>query len=54
MYITVQVYCNIVFHQADAKGAIVGDVLFQGSIGRTDLPRKYSEPYNSIEINFGS
>ena len=28
-----------VFHQADAKIAIVGDVLFQGSIGRTDLPR---------------
>ena len=30
---------HVVFHQADAKIAIVGDVLFQGSIGRTDLPR---------------
>ncbi len=30
---------HVVFHHADAKLAIVGDVLFQGSIGRTDFPR---------------
>jgi glyoxylase-like metal-dependent hydrolase (beta-lactamase superfamily II) len=29
---------HIVFHAAAAKLAIVGDVLFQGSIGRSDLP----------------
>ena len=28
-----------VFHHPESKLAIVGDVLFQGSIGRTDLPR---------------
>ncbi len=30
---------HIVFHHAPSKLAIVGDVLFQGSIGRTDFPR---------------
>ncbi len=30
---------HIVFHDAKAKVAIVGDVLFQGSIGRTDFPK---------------
>ena len=30
---------HIVFHHAESKLAMVGDVLFQGSIGRTDFPR---------------
>lgn len=30
---------HIVFHHAPSKLALVGDVLFQGSIGRTDFPR---------------
>jgi glyoxylase-like metal-dependent hydrolase (beta-lactamase superfamily II) len=30
---------HVVFHHAGAKLAIVGDVLFQDSIGRTDFPR---------------
>jgi len=30
---------HIVFYHAPSKLAIVGDVLFQGSIGRTDFPR---------------
>ena len=30
---------HVVFHHPESKLAIVGDVLFQGSIGRTDLPR---------------
>ena len=30
---------HIVFHHAPSALAIVGDVLFQGSIGRTDFPR---------------
>lgn len=30
---------HIVFHHPDAKLASVGDVLFHGSIGRTDFPR---------------
>jgi glyoxylase-like metal-dependent hydrolase (beta-lactamase superfamily II) len=30
---------HVVFHHAESKLAIVGDVLFQGSIGRTDFPR---------------
>lgn len=29
---------HVIFHHADAKFALVGDVLFQGSIGRTDFP----------------
>ncbi len=30
---------HVVFHHAPSKLAIVGDVLFQGSVGRTDFPR---------------
>ncbi|MCC2657749.1 MAG: fold metallo-hydrolase [Panacagrimonas sp.] len=30
---------HVVLHQPDAQIAFVGDVLFQGSIGRTDFPR---------------
>ncbi len=30
---------HVVFYNAEARLAIVGDVLFQGSIGRTDFPR---------------
>ncbi len=30
---------HVVFHHPDAKLAVVGDVLFAGSIGRTDFPR---------------
>ncbi len=30
---------HVVFHHRDSKLALVGDVLFQGSIGRTDFPR---------------
>ena len=30
---------HVVFHHPDSKLAMVGDVLFQGSIGRTDFPR---------------
>lgn len=30
---------HVVFHEPDANVAFVGDVLFQGSIGRTDFPR---------------
>lgn len=30
---------HVVFHHPESKFAIVGDVLFQGSIGRTDFPR---------------
>jgi glyoxylase-like metal-dependent hydrolase (beta-lactamase superfamily II) len=30
---------HIVFHHPESKLALVGDVLFQGSIGRTDFPR---------------
>lgn len=30
---------HVVFHQPEEKIAIVGDVLFHGSIGRTDFPR---------------
>lgn len=30
---------HLVFHQPESKLATVGDVLFQGSIGRTDFPR---------------
>jgi glyoxylase-like metal-dependent hydrolase (beta-lactamase superfamily II) len=29
---------HVVFHHAESKLALVGDVLFQGSIGRTDFP----------------
>lgn len=30
---------HVVFHHPPSKLAIVGDVLFQGSVGRTDFPR---------------
>ncbi len=30
---------HVVFYQPESKLAIVGDVLFNGSIGRTDFPR---------------
>jgi hydroxyacylglutathione hydrolase len=30
---------HVVFHQPEARVAFVGDVLFQGSIGRTDFPK---------------
>ncbi len=30
---------HVVFHHAPSRIALVGDVLFQGSIGRTDFPR---------------
>ena len=30
---------HVVFHHPESKLAVVGDVLFQGSIGRTDFPR---------------
>ncbi len=30
---------HVVFHQGDAGVAFVGDVLFKGSVGRSDLPR---------------
>jgi glyoxylase-like metal-dependent hydrolase (beta-lactamase superfamily II) len=30
---------HVVFHHAPSRLAIVGDVLFQGSVGRTDFPR---------------
>ena len=29
---------HVIFHHIESKLAIVGDVLFQGSVGRTDLP----------------
>ena len=29
---------HVIFHHPDARLALVGDVLFQGSVGRTDLP----------------
>ena len=30
---------HVVFHHPESKLALVGDVLFQGSVGRTDFPR---------------
>lgn len=40
---------HIVFHHAPSKLALVGDVLFQGSIGRTDFPRgNHAELLESI------
>ena len=39
----------MVFHQPDAGVAFVGDVLFQGSIGRTDFPKgDYDQLIRSI------
>jgi hydroxyacylglutathione hydrolase len=34
---------HVVIHNKDARIAFVGDVLFQGSIGRTDFPRSNHE-----------
>jgi hydroxyacylglutathione hydrolase len=40
---------HVVFHHPESKLAIVGDVLFQGSIGRTDFPRgNHQELLDSI------
>jgi hydroxyacylglutathione hydrolase len=40
---------HVVFYNAPAKLACVGDVLFQGSIGRTDFPRgNHQDLINSI------
>lgn len=40
---------HVVFHQPEAGLAIVGDVLFAGSIGRTDFPRgDYQTLINAI------
>ena len=40
---------HVVFHHAPSQLAIVGDVLFQGSIGRTDFPRgNYNDLVNAI------
>lgn len=43
---------HVVFYDATNKIAIVGDVLFQGSIGRTDFPRgNYDQLIASIRNN---
>ncbi|MEO5774883.1 MAG: MBL fold metallo-hydrolase [Sphingomicrobium sp.] len=34
---------HVVFHHPESSLALVGDVLFQGSVGRTDFPRGNSE-----------
>ena len=40
---------HIIFYDADAKLALVGDVLFKGSVGRTDFPRgNFTELMNAI------
>lgn len=40
---------HVIFHHAPSKLALVGDVLFQGSIGRTDFPRgNHAELIESI------
>ena len=40
---------HVVFYDAEAKMALVGDVLFNGSIGRTDFPRgNFDELVHSI------
>lgn len=40
---------HIIFYSEDSQLAIVGDVLFRGSIGRTDLPRgSFSQLVESI------
>jgi glyoxylase-like metal-dependent hydrolase (beta-lactamase superfamily II) len=40
---------HVVFYHAPSRLAIVGDVLFRGSIGRTDFPRgNYQDLINSI------
>lgn len=41
---------HIIFYEANTKVAQVGDVLFQGSVGRTDLPRgDHAQLINSIK-----
>lgn len=41
---------HVVFFNDEARVAMVGDVLFQGSIGRTDLPRgNYQQLIDSIQ-----
>lgn len=43
---------HVVFHHAPSSLAIVGDVLFQGSIGRTDFPRgNHQDLINAITTN---
>ncbi|ALP54495.1 hypothetical protein Tel_15805 [Candidatus Tenderia electrophaga] len=43
---------HVVFYNAGQRLAFVGDVLFKGSIGRTDFPRgDYATLINSIENN---
>lgn len=40
---------HVIFHQREARFAQVGDVLFKGSIGRTDFPRgNYQDLIDSI------
>jgi glyoxylase-like metal-dependent hydrolase (beta-lactamase superfamily II) len=40
---------HVVFHHAPSNLALVGDVLFQGSIGRTDFPRgNHADLINAI------
>ena len=40
---------HVIFHNKESKFAIVGDVLFQGSIGRTDFPKgNHAELINAI------
>lgn len=40
---------HVIFHQAEAGVAFVGDVLFQGSVGRTDFPKgDFDQLYASI------
>lgn len=42
---------HVVFYSASANLAIVGDVLFKGSIGRTDFPKgNYQTLINSIQL----
>ena len=47
---------HVIFYNKENKLALVGDVLFQGSIGRTDLPGgNHQELLESIKLNvFGS
>jgi glyoxylase-like metal-dependent hydrolase (beta-lactamase superfamily II) len=43
---------HVIFHHPPSKLAIVGDVLFQGSIGRTDFPKgDYKALVESITTN---